>query len=402
MAEKRLRELISDHTITPVVERMTIGECGRKHITHLRTTGRKRSTLQNYESELRVHFVPYFEDKAITRITKDQVEDFIEHCLEDLSVKTTRNLLNHLHSIFEFAARKEWATTNPCKLVDKPQAPDEDAEIHFLDQDELDAVLAAAGDQGRHKPETMERAARVRDLRDNDRHEWKTIATIMRISPATAIYLYRCEDEEASDGALADIERVLYLIAAMTGLRQGELLALRWMDVDWIALKIRVRQNFVRGEYGTPKSKRSSRAVPMADLVAQELELLFQRSARQADSDLVFGHPLTGNPLDRSKVTKRFKRILKRAGVREVRFHDLRHTFGTRMAAANVPMRTLQEWMGHRDIKTTQIYADYAPAANEVELVNSAFQLGTNFGTSLRATQSNSEPSNPVNTGDPD
>ena len=80
--------------------------------------------------------------------------------------------------------------------------------------------------------------------------------------------------------------------------------------------------------------------------------------------------------MDRSQLLKRFKAALKRAGVREVRFHDLRHTFGTRMAAAGVPMRMLQEWMGHRDFKTTLIYADYAPAANEADLVNAAFALG--------------------------
>jgi integrase-like protein len=84
-------------------------------------------------------------------------------------------------------------------------------------------------------------------------------------------------------------------------------------------------------------------------------------------------HPHTGGPLDRSPVSKRFKSALKRAGVREVRFHDLRHTFGTRCAANGVAMRTIQEWMGHRDIKTTQIYADYAPDANEVDLINAAF-----------------------------
>ena len=50
-----------------------------------------------------------------------------------------------------------------------------------------------------------------------------------------------------------------------------------------------------------------------------------------------------------------------RAGVRRVRFHDLRHTFGTRMAAAGAPLRAIQEWMGHRDHSTTQIYADFAP-----------------------------------------
>jgi integrase len=60
-----------------------------------------------------------------------------------------------------------------------------------------------------------------------------------------------------------------------------------------------------------------------------------------------------------------------------VRFHDLRHTFGTRMAATRVPMRTLQEWMGHRDIKTTQIYADYAPSAHERELADRAFEATT-------------------------
>jgi integrase len=57
----------------------------------------------------------------------------------------------------------------------------------------------------------------------------------------------------------------------------------------------------------------------------------------------VFGHPILGVPLDRSKVLKRFKAALSRGGVHQARFHDLRHMFGTRMAAAGVPMRTLQE-----------------------------------------------------------
>ena len=82
-----------------------------------------------------------------------------------------------------------------------------------------------------------------------------------------------------------------------------------------------------------------------------------------------------GGWLDGGGITDFFleRRTLKAAGVRQVRFHDLRHTFGTRMAAAGVPMRTLQEWLGHRDFKTTLIYADYAPGAHEVDLVNGAF-----------------------------
>ena len=73
------------------------------------------------------------------------------------------------------------------------------------------------------------------------------------------------------------------------------------------------------------------------------------------------------------RLCSRYKKALKAAGVREVRFNDLRHTFGTRMAAAGVPMRTLQEWMGHRDNKTTLIYADYAPSEHEGAMVEAAF-----------------------------
>jgi hypothetical protein len=75
----------------------------------------------------------------------------------------------------------------------------------------------------------------------------------------------------------------------------------------------------------------------------------------------VFGHPETGRPYDASKLRKRFKDAVGRAEIRPIRFHDLRHTFGTRMAAAGAPLRNIQEWMGHGDYRTTLIYADYAP-----------------------------------------
>jgi integrase len=160
---------------------------------------------------------------------------------------------------------------------------------------------------------------------------------------------------------LGPTDRVLWLTAAMTGLRQGELVGLRWRGVDWAARLVRVRRSYSRGQWTTPKSRRSSRAVPMADRVAAELERHFGRSAYPADDDRVFCHPQTGRPYDASKSRVRFKAALKRAELREVRFHDLRHTYGTLMAAAGAPLRTLQGWMGHRDYKTTEIYAEFAP-----------------------------------------
>ena len=118
--------------------------------------------------------------------------------------------------------------------------------------------------------------------------------------------------------------------------------------------------------------------------MAAELDALSKRTAYPADGDLVFGHPLLGKPLDRSKVLKRFKTALVTAEVREVRFHDLRHTFGTHMAAAGVPMRTLQEWLGHRDFATTLIYADYQPGSHEADLVDEAFR-GAEFAAEASA-----------------
>jgi integrase len=75
----------------------------------------------------------------------------------------------------------------------------------------------------------------------------------------------------------------------------------------------------------------------------------------------VFCHPHTGHYYDASKIRERFKTALKCTEVRNVRFHYLRHTFGTRMASAGAPLRAIQEWMGHAQYTTIEIYADYAP-----------------------------------------
>ena len=91
------------------------------------------------------------------------------------------------------------------------------------------------------------------------------------------------------------LERPLYLMAAMTGLRQGELLSLRWQDLDIAALKVRVRRAFVRGEFKEPKSVRDSRGVPMATELERALAALRVESNFTADEDLVFAHHSLGD-----------------------------------------------------------------------------------------------------------
>jgi integrase len=206
--------------------------------------------------------------------------------------------------------------------------------------------------------------------------------------------------------------RVVILAAAMTGLRQSELLGLRWRDVDWGAQRIRVRNAYVRGEHSSEgKSDLSTRrSVPMATRLALDLDRWSKRTPYNDEDDLVFAHPQTGNPLDRSKVTRRFQEASKLAGVRIIKLHDLRHTFATRLAASGEPLRTIQEFLGYADSKTTQIYAHYAPSAHEVARVDAAFaddvkpndgsETRSNLGSKLSETQRNSGAVNPVNTGD--
>lgn len=157
------------------------------------------------------------------------------------------------------------------------------------------------------------------------------------------------------------------------------------------------------GEFGQPKSKRSFRSVPMADPVAGALERYFQARGEPTDDELVFPDPITGAPLEKTAVLRRLQKALKAAGLPKHRFHDLRHTFGTAMAAAGVPMRTIQEWMGHRDIQTTQRYADYASRTRDAELVAAAFApaaRGPIRGLNLSESEGTSEKLSAANMGE--
>jgi len=340
-AEAELRRQIQEVTVAPSSERLTIAVAGKRLAEQLVLRGRKPATIEAVRSAVRVHLAPHFGERTLDCSDARQVEQFTAATLRaGRSSKSVRNYLGVLGSIFELGLKRGWARENPVARAEKPKVTHSD-EIRFLTVEEVKAVLRAVP----------------------------------------------CD-------TLGSIEETLYLTASMTGLRQGELFGLRWRDVDWLAGKVRVRRTWARGAFGTPKSRRGSRSVPLADRVAGALEDLSRRTAFSADDDLVFAHPETGRPLDSSYTRKRFKTALKAARARDVRFHDLRHTFGTRMAATGVPMRTLQEWMGHRDIATTLIYADYAPDdRRERDLVAKAFEgAGSKLGSNVSGTEEDSEP----------
>ena len=182
---------------------------------------------------------------------------------------------------------------------------------------------------------------------------------------------------EGLDLVTQQLDRALYLTAAMSGLRQGELIALRWQDIAWEDRRVRVVRNHVLGQFDTPKSRRSARSMPLSSRLADELRTWREASRWSEPDGLVFAEPASGEVLRRGALMRGYRRALKAAKINPHCFHDLRHTFGTTMAAAGVPMRTLQEWMGHRDIATTQRYADYARNEREVEMMDQAFAART-------------------------
>lgn len=337
-AERELRRQMERVAVPSSVEAITFQRAAEHLMDHLTAMGRKRKTLTEYRSYLRTHLNPALGSMRVERITRADIERFQTMKLRDgYKPKSVRNFMGLLHGVLEFCVRHEWIERNPAKLVEKPKVPKVHGGLRFLTLAELDALTSGVS------------------LEDH----------------------------------LGPLDRVLYRTAAQTGLRQGELRGLRWRDVDWLASKVRVMQNVSLDEISTPKTDNGFRAVPLAHKVAVELQRHYEVTPWQGDDDLVFANPISGKPYDRSKILKRFTRALDETGVKRITFHELRHTFGTTCAASGVPMRTLQEWMGHDDIKTTLIYAHYAPSEREAEMIDRAFAASTSLGTNLATAGTN-------------
>ncbi len=273
---------------------------------------RKPSTITGYKAILRAQLLPAFGEEPIESITTASIESWLAGF--DRAPATRTKALVLMHGIFKRAKKLYGLPTNPVADVERPP-------------------MRRSGD-------------------------------IDVFSPEEVMALVRA--------AASEQDAAIYLTAAFTGLRRGELLALRWRDVDFSGQVIRVRASYAEGALTTPKSGKV-RSVPMAPDVAEALAKLGQRTGWTADDDLVFVGQ-AGSYLDGRALRRRYDSALKRANLRKLRFHDLRHTFGTRMIA-KADIRRVQEWMGHADIQTTMKYLHYAPREEDAALVAEAFQL---------------------------
>ena len=280
-----------------------------RYVEHDR--GRKPSTIAGYRALLNSQLLPVFGEKPIESITTAEIEAWIGSVNRSPATRTKALVL--MHGIFKRAKKVYGLPLNPVAEVEKPPTA-QSGDIDVFSVEEIMALVRAAA---------------------------------------------------------SEQDAAIYLTAAFTGLRRGELLALRWRDVDFEGQVIRVRASYADGALTTPKSGKV-RSVPMAPDVAEALAKLGQRENWTSDGDLVFVGRV-GDYLDGRALRRRYDAALKRASLRKLRFHDLRHTFGTRMIA-KADIRRVQEWMGHADIQTTMKYLHYAPREGDAALVAEAFE----------------------------
>ena len=143
-------------------------------------------------------------------------------------------------------------------------------------------------------------------------------------------------------------------VGLTTGLRQGELLALRWEDVDLVRGRLLVRRAVARGVVGTPKSGKS-REIPLNEKALAALER--QRHLR---GELVFCDD-AGRMLRKGACKWPLWSACKRAGLRRIGWHALRHTFASHLVMRRAPLKAVQELLGHSTIEMTMRYSHLSP-----------------------------------------
>jgi integrase len=274
------------------------------------------NTKTDYRSVLNHHLNKAFGDLRIESVSTARIERWRDEQVSkhEMSRRNANKLLAILHGIFEHAVRKYGLLSNPAKGVEKLRESYQAARFDFYSPEEIHKLVASAGDP--------------------------------------------------QDGTI-------YLTAAFSGLRRGELIALLWEDVDFENHSIRVWETVKRRERGVPKSRRA-RTVPMVDDVADALRRLKSRERHTQPKDPVFVGE-SGEAIDGSALRRRYVDDLDSAGLRFLRFHDLRHTFGS-LAINSVSIVQVQAWMGHADIKTTMRYLHHKSRADDARQLSSAFR----------------------------
>lgn len=318
----RLAQAISDRDkgLLVVPERQTVRQYLETWIEDVRSQLRP-SSHRRYGDYVRVHLVPGLGKVTLAKLTPQQVQSFLtKKQKEDLSSTTVRSIHGVLHRALADAERMGLVQRNVTKQVRPPRR--NTAEIQTMNEDEAQRFLAA------------------------------TVGS-------------RFE--------------ALYVLALTTGMREGELLGLRWQDLYLEEAYLQVRMAVQEAEKGyiiaEPKTAFSRRRISLTPTAVEALRIhrIRQKEERlqcgaawDTTQDLVFPNTIGGLMIPHNLAKRDFKRILQSAGLPDLHFHCLRHTAATLLLRRGVHAKVVSEMLGHADISITlRIYAHVTPTMQQ-------------------------------------
>jgi integrase len=279
------------------------------------------TTLSSYEMIIRVHLRQAMEHVPITRITPQAIQSYLtQKQAQGLSSTTIRHHYNVLNEALKHAVRWGLLARNPTDMIDPPRRRTQ--EMRYWDEEQVRLFLVEAKRSSRFYP--------------------------------------------------------LYLTAVLTGMRQGELLALTWKTIDLTMGTASVQRTQYRlGRrllVKHPKSAKSRRVVALPDVLTDELRRLRDQRRKEQelvgddheDQGLVFCQ-LNGKPLHANNIVRRdFRKIIERARLPRIRFHDLRHSHATHLLHQGVNPKIVQERLGHSSPAfTLAVYSHVVPGMQE-------------------------------------
>jgi integrase len=279
-------------------------------------------------------------DVPAAKVTTAQVDDVLDAVQRSgagpRSVNRRREIIV---AVFNFGMRDSriklrFADGNPAAGSHRRNPPQPSA-LEFYTPEDVEA-LARALEAGLHRPD-VDRAERTSYEAELDRQD----AEAVRIS-------------------------------AYLGLRQGELLALRWQDVSWRAATVTVRRAVSASVERDATKSRRARVVPLSDPAAAALNRLSRRGDFTDPGELVVCNGF-GRRLDGSALRRRFNRARDAAGLRPLRWHDLRHSFGSQLVASGIDLEDVRDAMGHAQLATTGRYLHARPATERAAAYTKAF-----------------------------
>jgi integrase len=332
-AERRLAEVVgAGKQAAP--KRLTFEEYGKFWLENVAVGTIKATTFQEYEAVLRNHANPLLGSRPLAKINRKMIRELIAlKKKEGYDQNTIKNILAPIRGIFNHAIDEGAAYMNPAARLGKQtkvNAGQIEKKIDPLSREEVGAMLETAAD--------------------------------------TLPHLYP-----------------FFLCAPRTGIRLGELIALKGIDVDFRGRFIHVQRNLARGAITTPKNGKT-RKVDMSAKLAEVLDaMLSKRRAAALEKEMqkepgerrdaaavvnavmedwLFETP-AGTQLDPSNVRKVFNKLLTAAKLRRVRFHDLRHTFASLLLAQGESLAYVKDQMGHSSINVTvDVYGHLVPGGN--------------------------------------